>query len=67
MNIRSMFVLFRDAVKMHYKCPFIEDFPERQLSHIDVIVIFCTIMTLLMSTIHNWLVTLDKQIIPSVL
>ena len=53
MNIRSMFVLFRDAVKMHYKCSFIEDFPERQLSHIDVIVIFCTIMTLLMSTIHN--------------
>ena len=56
---------------MHYECSFIEDFPERQLSHIDVIyviygriVVFCTLMTLLMSTIHNWLVTLDKQISP---
>ena len=53
---------------MHYKWSFIDDFPERQLSHIDVIygriVVFCTLMTLLMSTIHNWLVTLDKQISP---
>ena len=57
LNIKPMFVsLYVDTtVKMHYYLPmrFIEDFPERQLSHIDVIVIFCTIMTLLMSTIHN--------------
>ena len=67
MNIKSISVLFWIQL-MHYECSFIEDFPERQLSHIDVIygriVVFCTLMTLLMSTIHNWLVTLDKQISP---
>ena len=67
MNFKSMSVLFWIQL-IHYECSFIEDFPERQLSHIDVIygriVVFCTLMTLLMSTIHNWLVTLDKQISP---
>ena len=53
MNADLCLYIIVDTFKIHYKCSFIEDFPERQLSHIDVIVIFCTIMTLLMSTIHN--------------